>query len=97
MGLAICHDLCYPQMHAAYREKGVELMLHSFYNARSLGPNCLDVLNTRQVPTRCADNTMWAMANNSITPVFQMGFFCGPSRRNDCSTAAKESSRYARS
>lgn len=32
-----------------------------------------------------------------ITPVFQLGFFCGPSRRNDCSTAAKESSRYARS
>ena len=68
MGLAICYDLCYPQMYAAYREKGVELMLHSFYNVRSLGPNCLDVLNTRQVPTRCADNTMWAVANNSSHP-----------------------------
>ena len=41
MGLAICYDLCYPQMYAAYREKGVELMLHSFYNARSVGPEQL--------------------------------------------------------
>ena len=40
-------------------------MLHSFYNAHSAGKNCLDVLNVRQVPTRCADNLMWAVANNS--------------------------------
>ena len=43
-------------------------MLHSFYNAHDQGPNCLDVLNVRQVPTRCADNQMWAVANNSSGP-----------------------------
>lgn len=67
-GFAICYDVCYPQIYAAYREQGVTLMLHSFYNARSKGPNCLDVLNVRQVPTRCADNLMWAVANNSSHP-----------------------------
>ena len=68
VGLAICYDICFPQIYAAYRQKGVELMLHSFYNAHSQGKNCLDVLNVRQVPTRCADNLMWAVANNSSRP-----------------------------
>ena len=43
-------------------------MVHSFYNAHGQGKNCLDVLNVRQVPTRCADNLMWAVANNSSRP-----------------------------
>jgi predicted amidohydrolase len=68
IGLAICYDICYPQVYAAYREKGVKLMLHSFYNARGKAKNCLDVLNVRQVPTRCADNLLWAVANNSSHP-----------------------------
>lgn len=68
IGLAICYDICYPQIYAAYREKGVKLMLHSFYNARGKAKNCLDVLNVRQVPTRCADNLLWAVANNSSHP-----------------------------
>lgn len=68
VGFAICYDVCYPQIYTAYSELGVELMLHSFYNARSKGKNCLDVLNDREVPTRCADNNMWAVANNSSHP-----------------------------
>jgi len=75
VGLAICYDICYPQIYAAYRELGVTLMLHSFYNARDRGKNCLDVLNTRQVPTRCADNLMWAVANNSSHPYSHWGSF----------------------
>jgi len=65
VGLAICYDICYPQIYAAYRELGATVMLHSFYNAGHAGPNCLDVLNIHEVPTRCADNRMWAVANNS--------------------------------
>lgn len=68
LGLAICYDACWPQVYAAYQEKGTTLMLHSFYNARGRGENCLDVLAERQVPTRCADNRMWAVANNSSAP-----------------------------
>lgn len=65
VGFAICYDICFPELYAAYREAGAQVMLHSFYNARSKGKNCLDVLNVRQVPTRCADNRLWAVANNS--------------------------------
>ena len=68
VGLAICYDICWPQRYIAYREKGVGVMLHSFHNARSKGKNCLDTLNVRQVPTRCADNRMWAVCNNSSQP-----------------------------
>ena len=50
-------------------------MLHSFYNAGSKGGNCLDTLNVRQVPTRCADNRMWAVANNSSQPYSHWGSF----------------------
>ncbi len=75
VGLAICYDICYPQLYAAYREAGVTLMLHSFYNARHQGRNCLDVLNIHQVPTRCADNRMWAVANNSSRPYSHWGSF----------------------
>ena len=74
-GFAICYDICYPQIYAAYRDEGVQLMLHSFYNARDTGKNCLDVLNVRQVPTRCADNLMWAIANNSSHPYSHWGSF----------------------
>jgi predicted amidohydrolase len=75
IGLAICYDICWPQIYVAYREQGVTLMIHSFHNARGKGPNCLDVLNLRQVPTRCADNRLWAVANNSSQPYSHWGSF----------------------
>jgi predicted amidohydrolase len=75
VGFAICYDICYPQLYAAYRELGVKLMLHSMYNARAKGEDCLDVLNVRQVPTRCADNLMWAVVNNSSHPYSHWGSF----------------------
>jgi len=75
IGLAICYDICWPQIYMAYRAQGVTLMIHSFYNARAKGPNCLDMLNLRQVPTRCADNRLWAVANNSSQPYSHWGSF----------------------
>jgi len=75
VGLAICYDICWPQIYMAYREGGVMLMLHSFHNARGKGEDCLDVLNVREVPTRCADNRLWAVANNSSQPYSHFGSF----------------------
>ncbi len=75
VGFAICYDACYPQIYAAYREKGVTLMLHSFYNAHHDGASCLDCLTEGQVPTRCADNRMWAVANNSSRRYSNWGTF----------------------
>jgi predicted amidohydrolase len=75
IGLAICYDICWPQLYIGYREKGATVMVHSFHNARSKGPNCLDTLNVRQVPTRCADNRLWAVCNNSSQPYSHWGSF----------------------
>jgi predicted amidohydrolase len=75
VGLAICYDITWPQIYIAYRKRGVTLMLHSMSNARDKGPNCLDTLNVREVPTRCADNRMWAVANNSSAPYSHWGSF----------------------
>jgi predicted amidohydrolase len=75
VGLAICYDICWPQLYVAYRELGVTVMIHSFYNAGAKGKNCLDVLNVHQVPTRCADNRLWAVANNSSRPYSHWGSF----------------------
>ena len=33
VGLAICYDVCWPQLYIAYRKKGVTVMIHSFSNA----------------------------------------------------------------
>lgn len=75
IGLAICYDICWPQLYIGYRENGVTLMVHSFHNARSKGKNCLDTLNIYQVPTRCADNRLWAVCNNSSQPYSHWGSF----------------------
>jgi len=75
VGLAICYDICWPQLYIAYRKLGATVMIHSFANARDKGENCLDTLNVREVPTRCADNRMWAVCNNSSTPYSHWGSF----------------------
>jgi len=75
IGLAICYDVQWPQLFIAYRKKGVTVMIGSFSNAGSKGKNCLDTLNDREVPTRCADNRMWAVCNNSSRPYSHWGSF----------------------
>jgi predicted amidohydrolase len=75
IGVAICYDICWPQLYISYRELGVTVMVHSMYNARAKGKDCLDTMNLREVPTRCADNRMWAVVNNSSQPYSHWGSF----------------------
>jgi predicted amidohydrolase len=75
IGLAICYDVCWPQLYMSYRELGATVILHSMYNAKDPGPSRLDVLNTHEVPTRCSDNRMWAVVNNSSQPYSHWGSF----------------------
>lgn len=75
VGLAICYDVRWPQLYIGYRERGATVMLHSMHNAGGRGPNCLDELNVREVPTRCADNRLWAVCNNSSQPYSHWGSF----------------------
>ena len=64
-GLLICYDSCFPEMYNVYRHSGVQLMFHSFYNARFNEPNILDEFMPAQIQCRAADNVMWVVANNS--------------------------------
>jgi predicted amidohydrolase len=75
IGLAICYDICWPQHYIGYREENATVMLHSFHNARMPSKNCLETLIVRQVPTRCADNRIWAVCNNSSQPESEWGSF----------------------
>ncbi|HUL78781.1 MAG TPA: carbon-nitrogen hydrolase family protein [Vicinamibacteria bacterium] len=64
-GVLVCYDGCYPELYAAYRAMGVELMLHSFHNAGFEEPNVLDEYKPALIRTRAADNGMWVVACNS--------------------------------
>jgi predicted amidohydrolase len=75
LGLAICYDICWPQIYIRNRELGAQVMLHSFHNARQSSPNCLQNFIVREAATRCADNRMWAVCNNSSAPYSEWGSF----------------------
>jgi len=64
-GLLICYDGCFPNLYADYEAAGVEIMIHSFYNAGHRGPNCLDQIGPAWVQVRAADHEMWVFASNA--------------------------------
>jgi predicted amidohydrolase len=64
-GFLICYDSCFPEMYNVYRHRGVELMFHSFYNARHKGKTILDEIIPAEIRVRASDNLMWVIANNS--------------------------------
>jgi predicted amidohydrolase len=68
LGFLICYDACFPEMYAAYRNDGVTVMLHSFYNAGFGGENILDEVGPAWIRVRAADNQMHVVANNSSRP-----------------------------
>jgi deaminated glutathione amidase len=65
-GFLICFDSCFPALYDAYRKHGVQLLFHSYYNAKNAGEsNSLDDLILAQLRTRAADNGFWISASNS--------------------------------
>ena len=64
-GLLICADMSEPGLYQAYRKRKVEVLFHSFYNARFNGP----IRNDRTVlPANiksAVEYQMWIYANNS--------------------------------
>jgi predicted amidohydrolase len=64
-GILVCYDICYPEMYARYRDLGVDVVLHAFYNAGFSGPNILDELKPAWIRVRAADNRMHLVAVNS--------------------------------
>ncbi|MFC2173729.1 carbon-nitrogen hydrolase family protein [Acidobacteriota bacterium] len=65
-GFLICYESCFPSLYESYRKKGVQLLFHSYYNARNeVAGTSLDDLMLAQLRTRAADHEMWISASNS--------------------------------
>jgi predicted amidohydrolase len=68
-GLLICYDVRFPELYRHYAKSGVQLILHSFYNARqkpgSIHPKIMPVT----VQAHAGINYMHVSANNSSAPL----------------------------
>jgi len=64
-GLLVCYDMRFPELYREYKKRGVQLMLHSFYNARAGGAGIHTIIMPATLQARAATNYMWISANNS--------------------------------
>ena len=64
-GLIICHDFRYPEMFRAYKKRGVQLVLASFYNARAARRGIHSVICRPSLQGDAASNHLYISANNS--------------------------------
>lgn len=64
-GLLICYDVRFPELYRAYVRAGVDLVLHSFYNARKTGPDILTVIMRQSAQVMAATNHVWVSAANA--------------------------------
>lgn len=64
-GLLICYDVRFPELYREYKKLGVQLMFHSFYNARMDGPGIHSIIMSKSAQVRAATNYMWVSANNA--------------------------------
>ncbi len=64
-GFLICYENCFPELYDEYRDMGVELVFHSFYNAANRGATSIKDLMVASLMVRAADNQMWISASNS--------------------------------
>jgi deaminated glutathione amidase len=66
-GFLICADVSNPNIYHAYRQRGVQVLLHSYYNARFNGPIPNDRYVVPQNRAKAKEYGMWVFANNSST------------------------------
>lgn len=64
-GFLICYDNCFPELYQPYRDAGVVLLFHSFYNAANGHATAIKDLMMANLLVRSADNQMWISASNS--------------------------------
>ena len=73
-GAQICHDFRYDELYRQYKKRGVELMFHSYHNARLSAAimrryhNIWRVIVPTTMQAYAANNHMWISSNNSSTP-----------------------------
>ena len=64
-GFLVCYDNCFPELYEKYREAGVGLLFHSFFNAGNRRATSIKELMLANLLVRAADNQMWISASNS--------------------------------
>ena len=72
-GAQICHDFRYDELYREYKKRGVELMFHSYHNARMSAAkirryNIWGIIVPPTMQAYAANNYMWISSNNSSTP-----------------------------
>ena len=67
-GFLICYDNSFPELYKTYREMGVGLLFHSFYNVGSKQRTGMKNLMDAYLIMRSNENQMWTSASNSSKP-----------------------------
>ena len=64
-GLLICYDIRFPELYREYRQRDVQLLLHSFYNAGMKPGGIHEIIMPATGQARAATNGMFISMNNS--------------------------------
>ncbi len=64
-GCLICYDVRFPELYRDCKRLGVELVFHSFYNARAKGPSIHTIIMPATLQARAATNYVWVSATNA--------------------------------
>jgi predicted amidohydrolase len=80
-GLLICHDYRYPELYREYAKRGVNVMLHSFYNAFKTEKTTLGKLTKEYAQVYASMNHVFASYTNTSRPCAWPGYFVTPDGR----------------
>jgi predicted amidohydrolase len=64
-GMLICHEVRYPELYREYKRMGVEVLFHSFYNARAKGPSHHTHTIPPSLEANSASNYFWSSVANA--------------------------------